>query len=220
MKHESMDVGRARKSGNRSSAAFRTDWGRELGILGDHPGENCSNRCTRYVDVWMDACRHARIQHCMHACLHDCRPIRVYLGGCQLSFGREQLGSRGIIFQGGSYRTIHVGYFCTRGDRSTRSDWSWTCYLWHRQIFFTKKHCLYVFIVFACSVYFLDEVRLWDCCYVSLSATLKNITLSSLQSDDFLSDAMVSHRHNRRTRLTSTRPVAIFLFPTDLYFRL
>jgi len=24
----------------------------------------------------------------------------VYLGGCQLSFGREQLGSRGIIFQG------------------------------------------------------------------------------------------------------------------------
>lgn len=119
---------------------------------------------------------------------------------------------------------IHGGYDCVRGIvrgivpnvQIDPPGSIWTCYLWHRQ-FFYKKHCLYVFIVFACSVYFLDEVRLWDCCYVSLSATLKNITLSSLQSDDFLSDAMVSHRHNRRTRLTSTRPVAIFLFPTDLY---
>jgi len=30
--------------------------------------------------------------------------------------------SRGIIFQGGSFRTVHGGYVCTRRDRSTRSD--------------------------------------------------------------------------------------------------
>src|SRR6218665_203411 len=33
----------------------------------------------------------------------------VYLGGCQLSFGREQLGSRGIIFMGDTFaRVPHV----------------------------------------------------------------------------------------------------------------
>src|SRR6218665_3508992 len=46
----------------------------------------------------------------------------VYLGGCQLSFDREQFGSRGIAFQMGQFRTIHGEYVCTRGDRSTRSD--------------------------------------------------------------------------------------------------
>src|SRR6218665_1651061 len=27
---------------------------------------------------------------------------------------------KGIIFQGGSFRTVHGGYVCMRGDRSTR----------------------------------------------------------------------------------------------------
>jgi len=39
----------------------------------------------------------------------------VYIVVCLLSFGREQLNSKGIIFQGGSFRTVHGGYVCTRG---------------------------------------------------------------------------------------------------------
>jgi len=31
----------------------------------------------------------------------ELQSLGLIIGGCQLSFGREQLGSRGIIFQGG-----------------------------------------------------------------------------------------------------------------------
>ena len=43
----------------------------------------------------------------------------VYLDGCLLSFGREQLNSRRIIFQGGSFRTIHGDTFAREGSFHT-----------------------------------------------------------------------------------------------------
>jgi len=47
----------------------------------------------------------------------------VHLGGCQSSFGGEQLRSRGILFKGiTSYDSW--GIRLHEGDRSRRSDWS------------------------------------------------------------------------------------------------
>src|SRR6218665_1266021 len=46
----------------------------------------------------------------------------VYLGGCQSSFGREQLSSRGSIFKVDNFVRFMVETFARVGDRSTRSD--------------------------------------------------------------------------------------------------
>jgi len=63
----------------------------------------------------------------------------VYLGGCQLSFAREQLGSRGIIFQGDNFVRF-MGIRLLEGDSSTRSDWSGS--IWIRY-YIEKRTTLY-----------------------------------------------------------------------------